>query len=402
MSYLRNVAYAAIVAVAVLGGCPGNGGGSGSTLSASIAVSATRGPAPLRVAFSGEGSSSATSSIVRYTWDFAGLGSAEGANTEFRFQSPGLYTVTLTVENEAGAVDTDQVDVQVQGTTAEAVISANKTSGAAPLVVSFDGTSSSAVDDTIRDYYWDFGDGTNSRDSKPFHTYSRSGEFSAVLRVISAGGIQDTAELTITVTEAADSSLQFNGSQFATLPVDASAALGTFTFEAFVKAEATGGTVVSFGSPAVSLELVPNSNLARLRLGGTAFEAPAAIAAGQWTFVAISYDKAIGATVYIGTLASVSAASTVDVTVGDLSIGAGWRGNIARARFWSVARDAAEIAADAAGGSSAEPGELLGEWLLNEGTGQTLRNNVEGGHVGTRGASSASETADPAWSTDAP
>lgn len=401
MSYRCVLAYSALAALVLLGGCPG-AGGNGSALTAKIGVSTTRGTAPLRVAFSGDSSTSLSGSIVRFSWDFAGLGTAEGVNAEYRFTNPGLFTITLTVENEAGDIDTAEVEVQVSGTTAEAVIAANRTSGAAPLVVNFDGTGSNAVDDTIRDYYWDFGDGSTSRDSKPVHTYSRSGEFSVVLRVVSAGGIEDTAELSITVSDAAESSLQFNGSQFATLPVDAAAALGTFTFEAFVKAESEGGTVVSFGSPAVSLELVPSSNLVRLRLGGTAFEGNTALAAGQWTFVAISYDKAVGATVYVGTLAALSAPFTSDVTVGDLSLGAGWRGNLGRVRFWSVARDAAEIAADASGGSSAGEGELLGEWPIDDGAGQTLRNRVNGGAAGTRGASAANEPADPAWSSDAP
>jgi PKD repeat protein len=401
VSYMRVLAYSALMALVGLAGCPGTGGG-GSALTAKIGVSATHGTAPLRVAFSGDSSTSGSGSIVRYSWDFAGLGTGDGVNTEFRFLNPGLYTVTLTIENEAGDIDTAEVDVQVQGTTAQAAIAANRTSGAAPLVVSFDGTGSTAVDDTIRDYYWDFGDGLTSRESKPVHTYSRSGEFSAVLRVVSAGGVEDTAELSITVSDAAESSLQFNGSQFATLSVDAPAALGTFTFEAFVKAESEGGTVVSFGSPAVSLELVPSANLVRLRLAGTAFEGTTALAAGRWTFVAISYDKAVGATVYVGTLAALSAPFTADVTVGDLSLGAGWRGNLGRVRFWSVARDAAEIAADASGGSSADPGDLLGEWPIDDGAGQTLRNRVTGGAAGTRGASAASEAADPAWSSDAP
>lgn len=401
MSYRRILAYAMIVGLAAVAGCPGTGGG-GSSLTATIGVSATRGPAPLRVAFSGESSASASGEIVRFSWDFAGLGAAESVNTEFRFQNPGLYTVTLTVENEAGATDTAEVDIQVQGTTAEAIISASRTSGPAPLVVSFDGTGSTAVEDTIRDYFWDFGDGTTSRDSKPVHTYSRSGTFTVGLRVVSAGGAQDSSELSITVSDAAESSLQFNGSQFATLPVGAAEPLSAFTFEAFVKAESAGGTVVSFGSPAVSLELIPSSNLVRLRLGGTSFEETAAIAPGAWTFVAVTYDTTVGATVYVGTLPSLSATSNAAVTVGSLSLGAGWRGNLARVRFWSVVRDAAEIAADAAGGSSAGDPDLLAEWPLDDGSGQSLRNRAEGGAAGTRGATAANEASDPAWSSDAP
>jgi len=44
---------------------------------------------------------------------------------------------------------------------------------------------------------------------------------------------------------------------------------------------------------------------------------------------------------------------------------------------------------------------LYGVWPLNEGGGQRLY-NVFGGLNGTRGASTAEEDTDPAWSSDTP
>ena len=43
---------------------------------------------------------------------------------------------------------------------------------------------------------------------------------------------------------------------------------------------------------------------------------------------------------------------------------------------------------------------LIGYWRLDDGSGQTLENEV--GADGTRGASTAEEASDPAWSTDGP
>ena len=65
-----------------------------------------------------------------------------------------------------------------RGGSAVAIIGADVTSGPEPLAVQFDGTLSQVTDDTIRDYFWDFGDGQQSQESQPRHTYYRAGEFS--------------------------------------------------------------------------------------------------------------------------------------------------------------------------------------------------------------------------------
>ncbi len=401
---LRNVVLfvvlAGVLAIAP-GGCP-NEGDQNPTIDATIGVSTTRGPAPLLVAFSGETSTSQNGAITRFSWDFAGLGTAEGATAIFQFTSPGLYRVTLTIENENGDTAQDRVDVQVQGTSADAVIVANRTSGAAPFVVTFDGTQSTAVDDTIRDYYWDFGDGETSRDAKPVHIFENSGNYTVTLRVVSAGGVEDRATLAVSVSGAADSSLQFNGSQFATLPSGATEALTEFTFETFAKPDSTGGTVVLFGTPAISLELIPSSNLARLRVGSQTIDRTTAIAANEWIFVAIAFSQAGGLTVYLDTQVVITADLTSDVNIGSLALGSGWRGNLARVRLWSILRDAADIATDATGAVSAADGELLGDWPIDDGSGQTLRNRASGGAAGVRGATAANEGSDPAWSSDGP
>src|SRR5204863_6135130 len=131
------------------------------------------------------------------------------------------------------------------------------TSGPAPLAVTFDGKSSSAADDTIHDYFWDFGDGDTSRQPSPIHVYTRSGTFTASLRVVSAGGVENTAQTTITVNATAGPSLQFNGSQFASLPVAGGSNLAAFTLEAWVKPDNNGGGVATLGSPGLSVDLLP-------------------------------------------------------------------------------------------------------------------------------------------------
>jgi gliding motility-associated-like protein len=59
--------------------------------------------------------------------------------------------------------------------------------GCQPLVVEFTNTSTYGVE-----YLWDFGDGTNSNEENPTHTYYESGTFNVSLTVTGPGGDQDT------------------------------------------------------------------------------------------------------------------------------------------------------------------------------------------------------------------
>jgi glucose/arabinose dehydrogenase len=64
-----------------------------------------------------------------------------------------------------------------------AVASADKTSGLAPLTVSFSGSGSSDPDNDALTYTWDFGDGQTGSGRDVTHTYSVNGRYSVVLTV---------------------------------------------------------------------------------------------------------------------------------------------------------------------------------------------------------------------------
>lgn len=70
----------------------------------------------------------------------------------------------------------------------------DKTSGIAPLTVKF--TSNSTGEISL--YQWDFGDGNESTESDPSHTYINPGTFNAALTVAGGGGT-DSKSQTITV-----------------------------------------------------------------------------------------------------------------------------------------------------------------------------------------------------------
>jgi glucose/arabinose dehydrogenase len=75
---------------------------------------------------------------------------------------------------------------------------ANKTSGAAPLTVNFDGSGSTDPRGETLTYAWNFGDGGSSAQVSPSHTYQTSGVYTAQLTVTDMSGHRDTTSLRIT------------------------------------------------------------------------------------------------------------------------------------------------------------------------------------------------------------
>jgi len=81
-----------------------------------------------------------------------------------------------------------------------AVISANPTSGVAPVAVNFSGAGSSDPDGTIASYAWTFGDGTTGTGATVSHTYAAAGSYTARLTVTDNKGATGTTTVTITAT----------------------------------------------------------------------------------------------------------------------------------------------------------------------------------------------------------
>ena len=80
-----------------------------------------------------------------------------------------------------------------------AVATSDVSSGKAPLPVAFGSDGSVDPDGAIASYSWDFGDGTESLEANPGHTYTADGTYLAKLTVTDDGGMTDTVVLEITV-----------------------------------------------------------------------------------------------------------------------------------------------------------------------------------------------------------
>ena len=80
-----------------------------------------------------------------------------------------------------------------------AAITVDRTTGAAPLTVSFSSSGSRDPDGTIVSYAWNFGDGTSSALPAPVKTYGSPGNFTARLTVTDNGAATGSATTTIAV-----------------------------------------------------------------------------------------------------------------------------------------------------------------------------------------------------------
>ncbi|MFE7710197.1 ThuA domain-containing protein [Streptomyces sp. NPDC057486] len=77
--------------------------------------------------------------------------------------------------------------------------SADKTDGPLPLTVKLSSEGTKDPEGKALTYAWDFGDGTDaSTDPNPTHTYTKAGEYNAVLTVTNADGMTAKASVTIT------------------------------------------------------------------------------------------------------------------------------------------------------------------------------------------------------------
>src|SRR5262249_47674817 len=180
--------------ISVTGGGSGGGTGEGGLPGgpnraprADFRADPTTGDAPLVVSFSNR-STDPDGDLLTAHWDFGdGFRSSE-ASPRHTYTSAGEYTVTLTVTDARGlSSEPKREDVTVRAGRTSGVPAARRVSGgtnrapradfradppsgAAPLIVTFSNRSTDADGDTLA-AHWDFGDGSESSEMSPAHTY---------------------------------------------------------------------------------------------------------------------------------------------------------------------------------------------------------------------------------------
>ena len=175
------------------------------TVAANQAPTAVAGATPSSVRVSEDVTFSSTGSgdsdgTITYSWDF-GDSSALSADPSptHAYSSAGTFTATLTVTDDNSVSASDTVDVVVTVNPApNAVIETDTTSGQGPLLVNFDGTSSSD-DGSIVSYLWDFGGGQTSTDAEASFTFTTVGTHPVTLTVTDNENASDTESVNIIV-----------------------------------------------------------------------------------------------------------------------------------------------------------------------------------------------------------
>jgi PKD repeat protein len=111
------------------------------------------------------------------------------------FSGNGMYAVTLRAIDNAGNYSTKTVSFSVKAVPIPGFSFMNQCIGD----TTFFTDSTTISSGSIVDWSWDFGDGNNSQDQNPFHTYSATGNKTVSLVTISDGGCSDTISQVIEI-----------------------------------------------------------------------------------------------------------------------------------------------------------------------------------------------------------
>jgi glucose/arabinose dehydrogenase/chitodextrinase len=112
-----------------------------------------------------------------------------------------LYYVDLGYSDISGTFGVSKIrriSYQQSNQAPVALVSANPTSGPAPLDVAFSSAGSTDPEGQPITYSWDFGDGTSSTASNPVHPYTQSGQY--VVRLTVSDGVNSSLSTPLTIT----------------------------------------------------------------------------------------------------------------------------------------------------------------------------------------------------------
>ncbi len=142
------------------------------------------------------GYSSSCDSAVFYTWDFGDGNSSNAAEPCHSYAYPGTYHVNLLADNPlCGGTDTT-ITIHITGVHADFVFDTvclgNETHFTSLSWAYDDSSFLSNPAIVITDWFWDFGDGTNSILQNPNHIYPDTGIYTVSLTVTSEYGCDST------------------------------------------------------------------------------------------------------------------------------------------------------------------------------------------------------------------
>lgn len=138
--------------------------------------------------------------VTGFEWNFGDSGATgtkfTGARTEYRYEKPGTYVIELTVRTITGNAYTGKQTLVVRAPLVDACVLPSRSSGNAPLGVTFDTSCSTGE---FVSWRWNFGDGSESDVSSPTHVFAAPGTYVVTLTATTSKGQTSSASTTITV-----------------------------------------------------------------------------------------------------------------------------------------------------------------------------------------------------------
>ena len=162
------------------------GSTSAPTPVAEFTATPTTDDAPLTVQFTDQSSDSA----ISWAWDFDNDGTVDSTeqNPTYTYETPGTYTIKLTIVNGSGSDDEIKTDYITVNTPVTPVtdFTATPTSDVPPLTVQFTDTSTN----NPRTWAWDFNDDgiIDSTEQNPTYNYDTPGKYTVKLTTSNGAG----------------------------------------------------------------------------------------------------------------------------------------------------------------------------------------------------------------------
>lgn len=153
-------------------------------------VSDTIGCFPLQVNFT-DLSTTASGTITNWDWDFGDGVTSHISNPVHTYMDAGNYSVTLRLTNSYGCVKTFSKNRLVEVSNGVVADFSNDNPGFCGPPVAIQFTNKSSGPGTLT-YQWEFGDGLQSTEQNPEHTYVASGSYTVKLITVSSKGCMDT------------------------------------------------------------------------------------------------------------------------------------------------------------------------------------------------------------------
>jgi gliding motility-associated-like protein len=159
---------------------------------ANFTASPVSGCSPLSVTFIDQ----STGNPFSWNWDFGNGQLSTVKNPTVTYSQPGTYTVRLVIKNSSGVDEEIKTNYISVFPSPSASFSANLTTACVPATIQFaDQSTTPPGAGSIVSWAWDFGDGSNSTQQNPSHTYTNTGFYTVSLQITSSTGCKSTSSI---------------------------------------------------------------------------------------------------------------------------------------------------------------------------------------------------------------